>query len=190
MADQPSTPNDPANEPATEPDSPPDDPGDQPEPDDEPLGEAGKKALQREREARKAAEKAAAEAAARIKEYEDRDKTEQQKALERAEEAEKAAAESRREALRYRIASRHQISDEDAETFLTGTDEETLTRQAERLVALRGEAAPKVPKPDPSQGARGPVDLDAEIAEAQKAGDIVRTIALKQQRARALSTSR
>src|SRR5690242_5918161 len=40
------------------------------------LGEAGKKALADERAARKAAEKLAAEQAAKLKEFEDRDKTE------------------------------------------------------------------------------------------------------------------
>jgi len=189
MADDPSTRNEPANEPATQADPPQDDPpADLSQTDDEPLGEAGKKALQREREARKAAERAAAEAAAKVKEFEDRDKTEQQRALERAEAAEKAAAEAQREALRYRIATRHQISDEDAETFLTGADEAALTRQAERLVALRGEAnAPRVPKPDPSQGPRGPVDINAQIADAEQRGDLKESMRLKNRRLMALA---
>lgn len=47
--------------------------------------------------------------------------------------AEKAAAEAQAEALRWKVAAKHGVSDEDAELFLTGTDEQTLTRQAERL---------------------------------------------------------
>lgn len=40
---------------------------------------------------------------------------------------------ARAEALRLRIAVTHNISLEDADLFLTGTDEETLTAQAKRL---------------------------------------------------------
>lgn len=165
---------------------PPNDPPktDPPEDGDADLGDAGKKALQREREARKAAEKARTEAEAKVKEFEDRDKSELDKANERAAELEKTAAQAQAEALRYRIAAKNEISDEDAEIFLTGTDEDTLTKQAERLVALRGEqAAPRAPKPDPSQGSRGPVDLDAQIAEAEKKGDVRASIRLKQEKA-------
>ena len=67
----------------------------------------------------------------------------------------KADAElARAEVLRLRVALKHGISDEDAETFLTGTDEATLTKQAERLAALRSTAAstPATPKPDLTQG--------------------------------------
>ena len=38
-------------------------------------------------------------------------------------------------ALRARIQARHQISDEDAALFLTGTDEATLAKQAEALAS-------------------------------------------------------
>lgn len=37
------------------------------------------------------------------------------------------------EAMRLRVATKHGISEEDAELFLTGADEETLTSQAKRL---------------------------------------------------------
>ena len=39
----------------------------------------------------------------------------------------------RKTSLRARIQAKHSISDDDAELFLTGNDEETLTRQAEAL---------------------------------------------------------
>lgn len=65
----------------------------------------------------------------------------------------KAAETARSEALRLRIAIKHGISDEDAETFLTGTDEESLTKQAERLAAMaQVPAGPTTPKPDLTQG--------------------------------------
>jgi hypothetical protein len=78
--------------------------------------------------------------------------SEAEKAAERLAKAEKDAAEARTEALRFRIATKHGISDEDADTFLTGGDEETLTRQATRLIAL---SKPGTPRPDPSQGSQG-----------------------------------
>ena len=93
---------------------------------------------QKAREQEKRAKENAA-AAQRLAEIEEANKTEAQKTAERLAEAEKAAAEARSEALRLRIATKHGISDEDADLFLTGTDEETLTRQAERLSARQAE---------------------------------------------------
>lgn len=46
---------------------------------------------------------------------------------------------SKREALRSRVQAAHGISNEDAELFLTGTDEETLTAQAKRLADRESE---------------------------------------------------
>lgn len=148
------------------------------------LQDPGKKALAEERAARKAAEKERAALEARLKEFEDRDKTEAQKLAERAEKAEKAAAGRDAELLRLRTALKHGISDEDAETFLTGADEETLTRQAERLVALQGSAGPRTPAPDPSQGSRGGnlPDTDALIREAQAKGDWRTVISLQNEK--------
>lgn len=83
--------------------------------------------------------KANAEAAkhrAKVKEYEDRDKTELQRAAERAETAEKAAADANTKVIRYRVAAKNGISDEDADLFLTGSDEDTITKQAERYAEL------------------------------------------------------
>jgi hypothetical protein len=154
------------------------------------LGDAGKKALAEERKARKAAEKAQADLAARLKEFEDRDKSELDKVAERATTAEQERDAARAEALRLRIAAEFGISsapDEDSELsdadlFLTAADEETMRRQAQRYAARVGQPkTPPVPKPDPSQGARGPVGMDARIAEAEKNGDVRTSIALKSQ---------
>ena len=71
-----------------------------------------------------------------------------------AEENRRAAEQARAEALRWRVAAKHGISDEDADTFLTGTDEETLIRQAERLASLSSKSG-NTPKPDRSQGGSG-----------------------------------
>lgn len=124
-----------------------------PKPTEEKLGDTGKKAIAAEREARKAAEKALREAQDEIDAF----KAEQMSDLEKAqaeakrwqEEAQAATAES----LRYRIATEHGITAEDAETFLTATDEDALTKQAERLKALSAPSG--TPLPDPTQGAKG-----------------------------------
>lgn len=98
-----------------------------------------------------------ADAAKRLSELENAQKSETQRLTEAADAAKSDADAARAEALRYRIASKHGISEDDAETFLTGTDEESLTRQAERLSALAKDKdkTPAGPRPDLSQGAKG-----------------------------------
>lgn len=142
-----------------------DQPENTPNEPDEPLGEGGIKALNAERDARREAEKALKDlqeqlnelkpAAERLREIEDQQKSDLEKANEKIAELEAKDAKSQVEALRWRIAAKHGISDEDAEVFLTGSDEDSITKQAERLVALQGEKqeADKH-KPDPSQGPR------------------------------------
>lgn len=46
---------------------------------------------------------------------------------------EKSIEAANREAMRRRVQAAHGISDEDADLFLTGTDEDSLTAQAKRL---------------------------------------------------------
>lgn len=90
-----------------------------------------------------------------------------EKAQARAQELEAQATKATSEALRWRIAAKHGISDEDAETFLTGSDEESLTRQAERLASL-ATAAPTTPKPDLSQAGKNgaqPQTVDQQFAD-------------------------
>lgn len=120
---------------------------------DEQLGESGKKALIDERKARKAAERSAAE----LKKQLDETATAQMSDLERAQSEAKTAVEraekAERDVLRYRIAAEHGISSADADLFLTGSDEETMSAQAVRYTELN--QAPTTPRPDPSQGAKG-----------------------------------
>ena len=106
---------------------------------DAPLGEGDKRALDAERQARRAAEAA------------NRDLQKE------AQEAREAAAKAAADAARWRIAASHGINDADAETFLTGSDEVTLAKQAARLVELRATStAPAVaPRPDLTQGGSG-----------------------------------
>lgn len=139
---------------ATPPDTPPADPA-APEGDgDAPLGPPGLRALQKERADKEAAEKAARDAQAKVKEYEDRDKTELERATEAAAKAAEDAQTARTESLRYRIAAKNGISDTDADLFLTGADEAAITAQATRYAELKA-ASTTPPTPTPTPG--GPV---------------------------------
>ena len=99
------------------------------------LGDGGKKALDAERRRASAAEREAKALKARLDEIESAQLSEAEKAKKRADEAEARALAAEAGALRWRIAAKFGITDDDAELFLTGNDEETLTRQAERLAA-------------------------------------------------------
>jgi hypothetical protein len=136
-----------ATEPAAPETPPPATPGDD-------LGDAGKKAIAAERAARKAAEKQAADLAAQVKAFEDASKSEAEKAAARAEAAEKALAEVTAKAARLQVAAEVGVP-ADLVEFLTGSDEESLRAQAEKLMAATAASkAPRAPQPDPSQGAK------------------------------------
>jgi hypothetical protein len=77
--------------------------------------------------------KANADAAKRLQEIEDANKSELQKATDRLTAIERERDQARIDGLRFKVAVKHGISEEDAELFLTGTDEDSLTRQAARL---------------------------------------------------------
>ncbi len=102
--------------------------------------------------------KANSEAASELAKLKEAEKTEAQRVAERLQAAETDAANARRDALRFRIASKFKIDDEDADLFLTGADEESLTKQAERLVARE---------------ATRRADADAAEAEAKRRGNHV-----------------
>jgi hypothetical protein len=139
------------------------------EPADAPLGEAGEKALKAERRARRDAEQSAAALQAKLDDIERANLSELEKAQREANDAKEAAAKATADALRLRVAAKHGISDEDADLFLTGSDEDTLTRQAERLTARNAEAgSPRAPRPDANQGrsgAKGPKSTADSFAE-------------------------
>lgn len=117
------------------------------------LGEGGKKALEAERKRAAKAERDLKAMQARLDEIEAAKLSDLEKAQKQATEAAAEAEKARAEVLRYRIAAKHGITDEDAELFLTGSDEETLARQAERLAARTADASkPRAPRPDLNQG--------------------------------------
>lgn len=118
--------------------------------EDESLGEGGKKALKAEREARTAAERQAAELKAELDKIRAANMSDLERAQLEAQNATEEAAKARVDVLRFRVAAQHGITEEDAELFLTGTDADTLTKQATRLK----ERTPTAPKPDLSQGSQ------------------------------------
>lgn len=129
------------------------------------LGDAGKKALSEERSSRKAAEAEAASLKAQLDEIKKSQMSDLEKAQTTAQEFQKAAETAKAEALRWRIAAKFGISDEDAETFLTASDEAALTKQAERLAAMNP-TGPVTPKPDRTQGGSGkPAALNSDGLE-------------------------
>lgn len=91
--------------------------------------------------------------AARLDEIEEANKSEIEKARERVEQAEAVAGQvpaKVTEALRDHLVKIHDISDDDAELFLTATDPATLLKQIDRLVA-RSEPKARTPRPNPAQ---------------------------------------
>ena len=72
--------------------------------------------------------------AAKLDEIEQANQTEAEKAAARIAELETEMQSVRLDAMRRKVAGEHKITDQDdIDLFLTGTDEETLTRQAQRL---------------------------------------------------------
>lgn len=142
---------DPTPTPTPTPTPPPDPQGDPAPTGDKPLGENGEKALKAEREARTAAEKTSAALQKQLDDIAAANLTELEKAQKAATDAQEVATKATTEALRLRVAAKHGISDEDADLFLTGSDQETVERQAAALVARTSTS----PKPDLSQGASG-----------------------------------
>ena len=134
----------------------------QPPADEDQLGEGGKKALQAEREARKQAAKRVAELEAQLAQTGTANQEALQEAQTLAQQAQEDLEAARAEATRYKIAGRYGISTEpgeedspsDADLFLTGSTEEELLAQAQRLSSLR-KASLEDGLVDPTQGGSG-----------------------------------
>jgi len=114
----------------------------------------------------------------------------EERAAKEAEDAKAEAAQARTEAMRWRIAARFGMSDEDAELFLTATDEETLTRQAQRFTEL----TPKIGKGNVVPGVGNipaqPPTLVEQIRAAELAGDTQLVMSLKAQQLADLAAKR
>lgn len=159
-------------------------PTDEPQPNEEQLGEGGKKALQAEREARKQADKRVAELEAQLAQTGTANEDALKEAQTLAQQAQEQLTQAQTEAARYKVAARFGVSTEpgeedapsDAEMFLTGSTEEELISQAQRLQAIRqasqddalvdltqgGGGRPKPVEPDPG-APRLAAAFDAQI---------------------------
>lgn len=138
----------------------------------ETLGEAGKKALDAERAARKAAEDEQKKLAAKLKEIEDRDKSEAEKAAERLAAAEKRAAEVEARATRAEVSAATSVPVE----ILAGPKSSTvedITAFATAVTAYVTEASKKSPSGPviPGQGKQ------PDKAAADNADDWLRSLA-------------
>jgi len=99
--------------------------------EDAPLGETGLSALKAEREARAAAEK-------RLKEFEDRDKTEAEKSAERLAAAEKRAEELEARSTRAEVAATKSVPTALLAGPASGSAED-LAKFADALIQFRGD---------------------------------------------------
>lgn len=198
---------DPATSPA--PPAPPADPATPPagDGDDPALGPAGEKALAEWKKRAKEAEQQAKDRAARLKEYEDAEKTEAERqadalkaATERAEKATRLAVSAKVEALaagRFAdpldaveaLQSGSYVGEDGMvdTTAITAALDDLLTRKPHWAATAPG---PRTPRPDPAQGARPgtPPNVEQRIAEAEQAGNTKLALALKTQQLRELKT--
>ena len=113
--------------------------------------------------------KALKDKARRLDALEEAQKSEAERAADALANAKAEAEQNRADLLRYRAAATHGITDpEDIELFLTGRDEETLTRQAKALVArAAGSAGPRPPRPNPAQRGGGTIPVEDKDATAR-----------------------
>lgn len=126
---------------------------------DEPLGETGLAALKSERAARAAAEKATADALAKVKAFEDAQKTESEKQAERLAEFERENAELKSAKTRAEVAAAKGVP----AALLSGGSQAELEASADALIAFRGEIQPQkliVPNEGSSPSSAGAADGD------------------------------
>lgn len=132
------------------------------------LGDPGKAAIVRERHAAAEAQQRLAAAEARVKEFEDASKTQEQRDSEARATLERTSAENAAKALRYEVAAEKGIP-LTASSRLVGSSREEIAADADRFIADFPNllvASPRTPAPDPGQGPRPPVGTsDAEYEQ-------------------------
>lgn len=146
----------------TEPTTPDPAPTDPNEPATGNLGDPGKKALDAERRAKREAEKRASDLEARLKEFEDRDKSESQRMAERAEAAEKALTDAQSRALRLEVAAEKGLTPAQAKRLVGSTREELEADAAELLETFAPAGA--------SESTADPLDLGIRGKPSTQAG--------------------
>lgn len=118
-----------------------------------------------------------ADAARRLAEIEEAKKSEAQKQAEALQKLQQENSQLKLESLRTQVAAAKNIPDP---TLLVGSTVEELEAHADKLLAFRGQS----PAPDFGAGARGQEPdesqvLLAQLAEAQRKGDIATSVRLK-----------
>lgn len=101
-----------------------------------------------------------ASAAEKLAELEKAQMTEAEKANQRLVEAERKAQEAEARAIRYQVATEKGLSKDDADLFLTGTDAETIARQADALTQRLGQRTTATSR----EGANPRPQRSAEVA--------------------------
>lgn len=131
--------------------------------------------IKAQREAEAAAVKRAKELEAKVKEYEDRDKTEQQRATEATEASKREAAEAKAEVIRLRMLVKYGLDEEDLDLLGAG-DETQIEARAKRLAERAGGKA-EDPKRRPRERLRSGatrVDEPDETDPVKLAGNVSR----------------
>lgn len=145
-----------SDEPAPDPQPDPE-PAPDPEPDPEPEAwdeDRAKATIKKQRESEAAAIKRAKELEAKVKEYEDSTKTEQEKLTERTSAAEKDATEARAEAARLRVALRKGLTETQAKRLVGETEEDLEADADELLESFKSDDDGQEPKRRPRERLR------------------------------------
>lgn len=148
-------------------DDPKDPPDPKPDPDpDDGLGDKGKKALEAERKARRDAEKKAQDLETRLKELEDKDKSDGERLADKLAAAEKRATDAEAKALRYEVAAEKGVKPR----WLAGTTREELEAAADEYLtdhppADPGDPGGNPPPRKPVEDLKGGGDPSAEPTE-------------------------
>ncbi|MFV0315452.1 MAG: hypothetical protein ACK5O2_00625 [Microthrixaceae bacterium] len=141
------------------------------------LGDSGKKAIDAERKARRDAERRAKDVEAKLKEIEDRDKSDSEKLAEKLTAAEKRADDAERRALRSEVAHEKGLSAAQAKR-LSGDTREDLEADADELLEVfqptGGATPPPSNRPSPDlRGGSDPTDTDDGKVDPAKLADLI-----------------
>lgn len=133
--------------------------------------------------------------ASKFDEFEESQKTEQQKLTDKAAAAEAKTATTEAELARVKAAVKHGLTEDDLELLGTHGTAEEIDARAEKLAARIKTADANKPKPnfgggDQGTNIPGSDSLDADIAAATAAGNFQLAIQLKQQRSAALAENK
>lgn len=154
-------------------DEPNPEPNPDPKPaDDDKLGDGGKKALDAERKARRDAEKKASDLEARLKELEDKDKSEGERLAARLAQAEKDKADAESRALRLEVAAAKGLTPTQARRLVGTTIEELEADADELLSSFKPSDGPPpngAPARKPTENLRGGGDPTEEVPETDPA---------------------